>query len=124
MKESIKTILSTIILQKSSNGISKANLSGDEMYQFDAGLAYNSYLTNPVADSSLIDQYQGALFNGDLKQKVSSHARVHKVKLIFLLLPTTTIKFILVQPLVFLISDIHQRKSMKNMHFKTPLKTA
>ena len=52
-----------------SNGISKANLSGDEMYQFDAGLAYNSYLTNPVADSSLIDQYQGALYNGDLKQK-------------------------------------------------------
>lgn len=52
-----------------SNGISKANLSGEEMYQYDAGLAYNSYLTNPVADSSLIDQYQGALYNGDLKQK-------------------------------------------------------
>lgn len=52
-----------------SNGISKANLSGEDMYQYDAGLAYNSYLTNPVADSSLIDQYQGALYNGDLKQK-------------------------------------------------------
>jgi hypothetical protein len=52
-----------------SNGISRTNLSDDEMYQFDAGLAYNSYLTNPVADSNLIDQYQGALYNGDLKQK-------------------------------------------------------
>jgi hypothetical protein len=52
-----------------SNGISNYNLSNDDQYQFDAGLAYNSYLTNPVADTSVNDQYQAAMLNSSLKQK-------------------------------------------------------
>ncbi len=52
-----------------SNGISQYNLANDDAYQFDAGLAFNSYLTNPVADTNVSDQYQAAIYNGNLKQK-------------------------------------------------------
>lgn len=52
-----------------SNGISQSALAGEDQYQFDAGLAFNSYLTNPVINSSTVDQYQGTIYNGDLLQK-------------------------------------------------------
>ncbi|MBS1763616.1 MAG: outer membrane protein transport protein [Bacteroidetes bacterium] len=52
-----------------SNGISQNSLANEDQYQFDAGLAFNSYLINPVTNSASVDQYQGTMYNSNLLQK-------------------------------------------------------